>query len=152
MLKDVLNSTRIRLALTALAIAIAPLLTVTECAQAAYADLPVSKSISRDALLKAYKSMTIAVDEDGKKVKYMGVPLRAVFADVVPEYKIDSMPDWKNLARKTLVVEVTGADGYPGLVNRPRTGNQRLGRSFPPRHTPRRQTNRERRATDLQTG
>lgn len=72
----------------------------------------------------------------GKKVKYTGVSLRSVFADVVPEYKIQSMPEWKELARQILVVEVTGA------------GDRFLLAGYAPRW----KANQERRAVGLQNG
>ena len=103
-----------QIALPALAVAFA-LMTTSNCRVAA-SEVPVSRAISRDAMLKSYKPITVTVEEDGKKVKYTGVPLRVVFADMLPEYKIQSMPQWKELARKNLVVEVVGSDGYPGLV------------------------------------
>lgn len=77
--------------------------------------LPLSKSISTTALA-AYKSITISVEEKGKKVRYSGVPLRTLFAEMLPQLKIDSMPDWKALSFKELVIELKGDDGYPGLV------------------------------------
>ena len=102
---------------TALAVvAIATGLITTSNCLVALSDVPVTRAISRDAMLKSYKPLTVTVDEDGKKVKYTGVPLRVVFQEMLPEYKLQSMPQWKELARKNLVVEVVGSDGYPGLV------------------------------------
>lgn len=66
--------------------------------------------------LEPFKSISISVDEDGKAVKYDGVPLRDLFKVMMPKVKIETMPDWKALARLDLVMEVKGADGYPGLV------------------------------------
>ena len=77
--------------------------------------LPVSKTISQKELEK-YKQISVTVEEDGKKFKYSGVPLRELLADMMPEVKLDTMPEWKALARQELIMEATGDDGYSGLV------------------------------------
>jgi hypothetical protein len=56
------------------------------------------------------------VDDGGKRVKFTGVPLRAMLAEMIPQFKLETMAQWKALARQELVMEVTGDDGYPGLV------------------------------------
>src|SRR5208283_1375918 len=55
--------------------------------------LPVSKTISQKALEK-YSSISVTVEEDGKAVKYSGVPLRTLLAEMVPELKLETMPGW----------------------------------------------------------
>ncbi|MBX9721876.1 MAG: hypothetical protein K2X81_10815, partial [Candidatus Obscuribacterales bacterium] len=78
--------------------------------------LPVSKAVSMKSLAD-YKTISVSIKEDNnKRTKYTGVPLRTLFAEMVPEIKIDTMPDWKALSRQELVMEVKGDDGYPGLV------------------------------------
>jgi hypothetical protein len=77
--------------------------------------LPVSKTISLKALEK-YTSISVTVEEEGKEVKYTGVPLRTLLSEMIPELKLDTMPGWKALSRQELVMEVKGDDGYPGLV------------------------------------
>jgi hypothetical protein len=77
--------------------------------------LPAIKAISQKALEK-YQPMSVTIEEAGKEVKYSGVPLRVMFAEMVPEIKLDTMPEWKALSRKELIMEVKGDDGYPGLV------------------------------------
>ncbi len=76
---------------------------------------PLSKSISIQ-LLEKYQPITVSVEESGKEVKYMGVPLRALLAEMLPDVKIDLMPEWKALNRQELVMEVFGKDGYVGIV------------------------------------
>jgi len=75
----------------------------------------VSKAISQK-LLEKYSTISITIQEDGKEVKYTGVPLRVILAEMVPDIKMDNMPDWKGLARRELVLEVMGDDGFPGLA------------------------------------
>jgi hypothetical protein len=77
--------------------------------------LPASMKISAKALEK-YTSITVEAEEKGNKVKFTGIPLRALLTDLVPGLKIDEMAEWKALSRKELVIEVMGDDGYPGLV------------------------------------
>jgi hypothetical protein len=82
---------------------------------------PVTKEISMKALEK-YGSMDISVQDahangdEKKETKYAGVSLRTILTDIVPDLKLDSMPEWKSTARRKLVVIVKGSDGYPGLV------------------------------------
>jgi hypothetical protein len=81
---------------------------------AAATEIP-SKKIDLDALQK-WQPITVAVDEHDAKVTYTGVPLRAVLKEMLNDTDIDSMPEWKKLARKALVMEVVGNDGFPGLI------------------------------------
>ena len=76
---------------------------------------PISKIINKDTLSK-FKAIEVDVKDKSKRLRYKGVPLRAIFQDMAPEIKIDTMPDWKALSRKRLVMELTADDGYPGLV------------------------------------
>ncbi|HEY9683321.1 MAG TPA: hypothetical protein V6C86_17210 [Oculatellaceae cyanobacterium] len=73
------------------------------------------KEISAEVLLK-YQSISVTVDDNSAKVTYSGVPLRAVLAEMMPGTDLDSMPEWKKLARKALIMEVLGNDGFPGLI------------------------------------
>jgi hypothetical protein len=75
----------------------------------------VSKAISQK-LLEKYSTISITIQEDAKEVKYTGVPLRVILAEMVPDIKIDNMPDWKGLARRELILEVMADDGFPGLA------------------------------------
>jgi hypothetical protein len=82
---------------------------------------PVVKEISMKNLEK-YAAIEVSVENshasgDGKKSDiYLGVPLRTILSDMVPELKLEAMPEWKSAARRELVLEVKGSDGYPGLV------------------------------------
>ncbi len=85
-------------------------------AEKAAGTLPVSKAVSMKSLAD-YKTISITIKDDkNKKIKYSGVPLRTLFKEMVPDIKMDTMPDWKALSRQELVMEVKGDDGYPGLV------------------------------------
>lgn len=75
----------------------------------------VWKTISVGALEK-YKTISITVKEKDNDVTYTGVPLRDLLADMVPDLKLDSMPEWKTLSRRELVMEIKGSDGFPALV------------------------------------
>ena len=77
--------------------------------------LAAAKTISPKELAK-YKSVSVSVEQDGKQVKYTGVPLRVILAEMLPHVKLESMPEWKALSRRELVMVVKGDDGYPGLV------------------------------------
>ncbi|HEY9775548.1 MAG TPA: hypothetical protein V6C81_17410 [Planktothrix sp.] len=90
---------------------------------------PVSKVISREALTK-YKHVDVSVKENDKDVTYSGVPLRELLAEMVPETKLDVMPGWKELARKELVFEAKGTDGYPGLVTALEVAMNKDGTSY----------------------
>jgi hypothetical protein len=83
--------------------------------QATATQLPVSKAISPDGL-KKYEQVSITVETEGKKVKFSGVPLRVILAEMMPELNLSEMPGWKSLSKQELVMEVLGSDGYPGLV------------------------------------
>jgi hypothetical protein len=78
-------------------------------------EISASKTISFKAL-EQYTPISVTLEEDGKQVTYTGVPLRVLLAEMVPDVKLESMPGWKALSRRELVMEVTGDDGYPGLV------------------------------------
>ncbi len=67
------------------------------------------------AILEKYSTVTVTVNEDGKDKEFKGVPLRLLLSEMMPG-SLASMPNWKNLARQELVLEVKGDDGYPGLV------------------------------------
>ena len=69
--------------------------------------------ISVQALSK-YKTQSVTVKEQGKKMSYLGVSLRSLLAEQIAG--IDTMADWKKLAKDRLVVEVLGADGFPALI------------------------------------
>jgi hypothetical protein len=77
--------------------------------------LPAIKAISQKGLGQ-YKPVSVTIEENGREVKYSGVPLRLMLAEMVPEIKLETMPEWKALSRKELIMEVKGDDGYPGLV------------------------------------
>lgn len=77
--------------------------------------LPETKSISISKL-SSYEKISITVKEDGKETNYKGVPLRKLFEEMMPSTKIGTMPEWKALSRKNLILQSTGRDGYPGLV------------------------------------
>lgn len=76
---------------------------------------PVSKPISQSEIAK-YKTVSVTVDENGISVPYEGVPLRTLVSELIPNSDIDSVKGRKELARKKLVAEVTGEDGYPALI------------------------------------
>lgn len=78
-------------------------------------DVRASKAISFSELEK-YKSITVTADDGGADVKYEGVPLRALIPELMPDADFDSMKGRKALSQKKLVAELTGDDGYPGLV------------------------------------
>jgi hypothetical protein len=80
----------------------------------------VSKDISMSALEK-YSSIDISVQaptagDDKKEMRFSGVPLRTIVSDMVPDLKLESMPEIKTAAKRELVVEIKGADGYPALI------------------------------------
>lgn len=74
-----------------------------------------TKDISLDALRK-YPQTTIETRDRGVTTKYTGVPLRLLLAELIPDTKLDSMPEWKALTRRGLVLELKGKDGFPSLV------------------------------------
>ena len=81
----------------------------------------VHKDVSMSALGK-YGSIDISVQDpttdgnDKKEIKYTGVPLKTILSEMVPDIKLESMPEIKTAAKRELVVEVKGADGYPALI------------------------------------
>jgi hypothetical protein len=81
----------------------------------------VRKDISMSALEK-YGSTDISVQDpkaegdDKKEMKYSGIPLRAILNEMVPDLKLESMAEIKTAAKRELVLEVKGADGYPALI------------------------------------
>jgi hypothetical protein len=81
----------------------------------------VRKDISMSALEK-YGSIDISVQDpkaegdDKKEMKYSGIPLRTILSEMVPDLKLESMPEIKTAAKRELVLEVKGADGYPALI------------------------------------
>lgn len=77
--------------------------------------LPIAKKISISELSK-YKILSVVVEEDGAQVKYEGVPLRTLLAELLPELNLDAMKDWKKIAAEELVMELKGKDGYPGIA------------------------------------
>ncbi len=77
--------------------------------------LPVSKAVSLKSLAK-YKTISVTVKDNEKDTKYSGVPLRILFAEMMPTRNIDSMAAWKALAKEELVMEVKGEDGFPALI------------------------------------
>lgn len=77
--------------------------------------LPVSKAVSLKALEK-FQTVSVTVEEEGKKVKYAGVPLRVILAELMPDLKMDTREDWKAMSYRELIMEILGQDGYPGLV------------------------------------
>ena len=77
--------------------------------------LQAQKEINTGMLAK-YQQIPVTVNWQGKKTKYNAVPLRALFKEMLPDIPIDTMPDWKALSKKELLLEVKGSDGYPGLV------------------------------------
>ncbi len=91
--------------------------------------LPVRKIISTKELGK-YKLNSVVVDEDGKQVKYKGVSLRLLLSEMLPEVNLDTMQDWKTIARQELVMEVTGDDGYPGLATALEVAMNKSGEQF----------------------
>lgn len=106
--------------LTALVTAVTFVANVVSTSSAARAAEPaaqiatMTKEISPESL-KKYSSIMVKVNEDGKDKLFKGVPLRTLLKEMLPG-SLASMPDWKALAKKTLVMEVLGDDGYPGLV------------------------------------
>jgi hypothetical protein len=66
--------------------------------------------------LRKYPHTTIEAEEKGIKVEYSGVPLRLLLAEMLPDCKLDSMPEWKALTKRELVMELKGDDGFPSLV------------------------------------
>ena len=89
--------------------------TVSASTSAMTTQMPVSKAVSIKSLEKQ-ETITISVTEEGKESKYTGVPVRVLLAEMLPEFKLDVMPEWKRLTRQELVMEVVGDDGYAGLV------------------------------------
>lgn len=75
-------------------------------------DVRASKAISFSELEK-YKSIIVTAD-DG--VPYEGVPLRVLVSELIPDADFDTAKGRKALAQKKLVAELSGDDGYPGLV------------------------------------
>src|ERR1700722_10354450 len=53
--------------------------------------IPPSRSISNTTLAK-YKTISVVVEDDGKKNTYTGVPVRTILAEEIPA--IDSMQEW----------------------------------------------------------
>ncbi len=66
--------------------------------------------------LEKYKSISVSAEENGKTVKFDGIPLRTLLKELLPQYNLDEMKDWKEIARNRYVMEASGSDGYPGLV------------------------------------
>lgn len=84
-------------------------------AEAVATKLPACKPISQKSLEK-YKSISISVDDKGQAVKFDGVPLRVLLAEMMPEMAMETMKECNSLARRALVMEAIGDDGYPGMV------------------------------------
>lgn len=76
--------------------------------------LPLRKTLT-PADISAEKSINISAVWHGKKEKYSGVPLRLFFKEMLA-VPLETMPAWKELSKQELVMEVTGKDGYPGLI------------------------------------
>jgi len=67
--------------------------------------LPAAKQFPRRA--GKYKEIAISVvDKDGKEVKYTGVPLRVVLAEMMPDVKLENMPNGKSIAPELVMVAV----------------------------------------------
>jgi hypothetical protein len=95
----------------------------------------VHKDVSMSALGK-YGSIDICVQDpttegnDKKEMKYTGVPLKTILSDMVPDIKLETMPEIKSAAKRELVVEVKAADGYPALIPVADIALNRLGDRF----------------------
>lgn len=87
----------------------------TEAATTSSPSQSTFKEISAEVLQK-YQSISVTIDDNSTKITYSGVPLRAVLGEMMPGIDLDSMPEWKKLARKALIMEVLGNDGFPGLI------------------------------------
>lgn len=79
------------------------------------ADVHATKRISF-AELEKYQSILVTADDGVSKTNYEGVPLRVLISELAPDADLDTAIGWKTLAQRKLVAEVTGDDGYPGLV------------------------------------
>jgi hypothetical protein len=93
------------------------------------AKLPLCKTVSF-ADLRAYKTVPVFVEEDGTTVKYEGVPLRTLFCELNVDSHLDTLKGWKSLAGKKIVTELTGDDGYPGLVTAEEIAGDKEGDRF----------------------
>jgi hypothetical protein len=97
-------------------------------------DATASKVITDRAIvladLRKYPQTTIEVEDKGIKVKYSGVPLRVLLAEMLPDCKIDSMPEWKALTKRELVLELKGNDGFPSLVTATEVAINKSGDRF----------------------
>jgi len=87
----------------------------------------ISKPISKDSLSKI-ASISVTVQEQGKTVKYSGVPLRALLKEEVSA--IDEMPEWKKLAKQKIMLEVLGKDGFPALMSAVEVATNQSGNRF----------------------
>jgi hypothetical protein len=97
-------------------------------AEAARAEsIPARRSISNATLAK-YKTISVAVEENGKTNTYIGVPVRTILAEEIPA--IDSMPEWKKLARRALVLKFTAEDGFPALIAATEIATNKSGDRF----------------------
>jgi hypothetical protein len=96
---------------------------------AAVTPLPAEKTISLKDLEK-YKAVSVSVSEEGKEVKYSGVPMRVILGEMIPEMKMESMDDLHAVNRKELVLEVLGSDGYPALVTAAELAYNKSGDRF----------------------
>ena len=70
------------------------------------------RNISPESLSK-YKTISVTVEENGKKNTYEGVPVRTILAEEIPA--INSMPEWKQLARREIVLKFVADDGFPAI-------------------------------------
>lgn len=91
---------------------------LASAAPLSYAQTNVPLTAEKTAIttksLAEYKTQSVVAKDHDKESKYSGVSLRSLVAKQVPG--IDSMSDWKNLAKDRLVIEVTGSDGFPALI------------------------------------
>jgi WD40 repeat protein len=88
---------------------------------------PISKSISREALGK-FTRISVNVSEQGKNVNYSGAPLRDLLKEQIAA--IDSMSDWKKLAKQKIILEVLGKDGFPALISAVEVATNQSGDRF----------------------
>jgi hypothetical protein len=98
-------------------------------AEEATIQILANKTISKETLSK-FKTISVKFEQDGKEVTYTGVPLRTLLSDSLPDLKLDSMPEWKDLARREVIMEVRGEDGYPGLVTALEVATNKYGDRF----------------------
>jgi hypothetical protein len=89
--------------------------------------IPASRTISKETLAK-YKTISITVEENDKKATYTGVPVREILAEEIPT--IDSMPEWKKLARRALILKFTAEDGFPALIAATEIATNKSGDRF----------------------